>query len=284
MHNIHFLSFSDSHMGDALERIGREAKKSNFFASVNLFTEHDFDSAYWEQYHLWYEANKKGYGYWAWKPYFIKKILAQIDYGDYLCYCDSGCEINKSGKEKLHEYCRMAEKSKSGIVCWETGYKASQFTKGDIWDYFKARDSIIPSKNQIMAGVLVLHNTIDCQEFFDNWFITIHHNLHLIDDSPSLASNFYDFVENRHDQSVFNVLCRLSPGIIIRPGNTIELWPVVNRRVRRMKKEPFIVIRNKTGVSRLSKYNKIQLWIMNIIWDVENFFSDIIHRKYFSYL
>src|SRR6266498_5640911 len=33
---------------------------------------------------------KKGNGYWLWKPYFIKKTLETLDYGDYLFYSDSG--------------------------------------------------------------------------------------------------------------------------------------------------------------------------------------------------
>ena len=33
---------------------------------------------------------KKGNGYWIWKPYFIKKTLEKLNYGDYLFYCDSG--------------------------------------------------------------------------------------------------------------------------------------------------------------------------------------------------
>ena len=33
-------------------------------------------------------------------------------------------------------------------------------------------------------------------------------NFHLIDDTPSKAPNFNGFLENRHDQSIFSILCK----------------------------------------------------------------------------
>jgi len=35
-------------------------------------------------------SQKRGNGYWLWKPYFIKKTLEMLNWGDYLFYCDSG--------------------------------------------------------------------------------------------------------------------------------------------------------------------------------------------------
>ncbi len=37
-----FLSFADSRMSAALERLGRQAEALDFFDEITLFTEHDF--------------------------------------------------------------------------------------------------------------------------------------------------------------------------------------------------------------------------------------------------
>lgn len=35
-------------------------------------------------------SQKRGNGYWLWKPYFIKKSLEILNFDDFIFYCDSG--------------------------------------------------------------------------------------------------------------------------------------------------------------------------------------------------
>jgi len=41
------------------------------------------------------------------------------------------------------------------------------------------------------------------------------HHLELVDDSPSVLPNADGFIENRHDQSVFSLLCKMTEGVIL---------------------------------------------------------------------
>jgi hypothetical protein len=45
------------------------------------------------------------------------------------------------------------------------------------------------------------------------WLDVFETRFDLIDDSPSKIKNFSEFVENRHDQSVFSILCKIN-GIV----------------------------------------------------------------------
>ena len=58
---------------------------------------------FWNNHSEFILANKRGYGYWLWKPYLIMKTLEQMNDNDILVYADCGCEIesNKKNNGKL---------------------------------------------------------------------------------------------------------------------------------------------------------------------------------------
>ncbi len=71
------------------------------FNKIYSFTEQDLinDSDFWNKHKDFILKNKRGYGYWVWKPYLISKILKEINDNDILLYLDAGCELNVNGKD-----------------------------------------------------------------------------------------------------------------------------------------------------------------------------------------
>ena len=57
------------------------------------------DSEFWVKHGNFIENNKRGYGYWLWKSYIVKKQLELMKEGDILLYADSGCVMNMNGKK-----------------------------------------------------------------------------------------------------------------------------------------------------------------------------------------
>ena len=47
------------------------------------------------------DGNKRGYGYFMWKPYIIKEILSEINYGDIINYVDIGFHVIKENSKNL---------------------------------------------------------------------------------------------------------------------------------------------------------------------------------------
>ena len=43
-----------------------------------------------------------------------------------------------------------------------------------------------------------------------DWIEVFEKRFDLIDDTPSKLKNFEKFIENRHDQSVFSILCKIN--------------------------------------------------------------------------
>ena len=85
-----------------------------------------------------------------------------------------------------------------------------QYTKSDLFHYFNSiKDRDITHTPQYWAGSFFLKKNIFSNKFLDQWIDVFIKNFNLVDDSPSKIDNFDGFIENRHDQSVFSLLCKL---------------------------------------------------------------------------
>ena len=86
---------------DAGNRLINQINNTELFDKTILYTDIDLknDSEFWNKHSNFILKNKKGFGYWLWKPYIIKKTIAQMKDGDILLYLDAGCEFNIKKKE-----------------------------------------------------------------------------------------------------------------------------------------------------------------------------------------
>jgi hypothetical protein len=60
---------------DAVNRLINQVKILNIFDKIIGYTDNDLknDVEFWTKHSNFIENNKRGYGYWLWKPYIIKK-------------------------------------------------------------------------------------------------------------------------------------------------------------------------------------------------------------------
>ena len=95
---------------------------------------------------------KKGAGYWLWKPYIINKALAEINYGDYLVYADSGSfYMNSVGKavEKM-------EVEQTDLFLSEVDYFEGEYSKRDAFVLMNADEEHIRKTKQMDAAFFVI--------------------------------------------------------------------------------------------------------------------------------
>ena len=60
----------------------------------------------------------------------------------------------------------------------------------------------------MQAGILMMKKCDVITSLINEWYDICSNNYHLIDDSPSIEKNFDNFIENRHDQSIYNLLVK----------------------------------------------------------------------------
>ena len=207
----YFLTFGGPTIGyrNRVNQVTNDIKKFNIFDNIFGFNDDILkqDKIFWQKHGHFLESNRRGYGYWLWKSYLVNKIINKMNDGDILLYCDTGCEFNINGKNRLEEYLEIVKNSESGILTFYLKYPEYEWTKNDLFENLNCSDEIKNSK-QNMATIFFIKKCANSVEFLKKWYETCC-NYNLINDSPSISSNHPEFKEHRHDQSVLSCLCKI---------------------------------------------------------------------------
>jgi hypothetical protein len=199
----------------SLRRIGAEAKSMGVFHKIHLFTEEHFDRDFIAQHGNFIRKNPRGYGYWLWKPYFLRRVMASMADDDILVYADAGCTFNKAGRERLLEYIEMCKGDEKN-VSFQTGHKDKYWCKMDLISSLGAES--LSESGQLIATTFIISKCQKMVDLIERWY-RLAQDYHLLDDSPSIIGNAPGFVEHRHDQSIFSLL-RKEAGSKILPDET----------------------------------------------------------------
>ncbi len=245
MPETYFVSFADRSYASQ-KRIAREAKKMCFFNYIFVDDERAFEPWYFKKYKdRWSE---RGFGYWQWKSYLIRRVMDRMDEGDYLVYADAGCTLNPCGITRLKEYLQMVTDAESGVLGFNQHFREAEWTKADLFAYFnELGNPKYLNHGQVAATCIILQKKTTSQQLIDEWFYIMHSRHDLASDATSTIPNDPDFKVNRYDQSVFSLLMVKYGGIelpveeIFTEGDWAELkdYPIWATR-KRMKKRSFI--------------------------------------------
>jgi len=224
--NKALLSFADKVLWRSLKRLSEQAEKIDYFDRVFLYDENSFSPEFRRTFRNKLSRNVRGFGYWCWKPELIYDTLLQLDWGDLLLYLDAGCHLNSRGRWRLEQYFSLLNESEIGMVGFqaeEPSYSNSplehdgrtlfdqpnyKWIKGDLFDHFGVRENKRFTHSQaIGAGIILVRKCEASLSIVDEWRSIIRTNFSLLDDSPSISSNFEGFIEHRHDQAIFTLLC-----------------------------------------------------------------------------
>jgi len=204
-----FITFgggSDDYI-KAGQRLKSQADGLKLFDQSILYTDVDLknDKLFWDRHGQFVELNKRGYGYWLWKPYIIKKQMDQMKDGDILLYLDSGCEIDIRYRDTMIRHFETVRRDL--IIGLSTIFKEKQWTKMDLMVAMDAMDSKYMDTLQRQGGIIMLYVCDRTRQLVDQWY-GLAGDYHLIDDSSSIQKNDPIFIEHRHDQSIFSILTK----------------------------------------------------------------------------
>ena len=191
---------------DAVERLTKQASNLNLFDKIIAYTDKDLinDNEFWTQHSNFIQNNSKGYGYWLWKSYIIKKTMETLNNDDILLYLDCGCELNINKKNILNTYFELVKNE------YIIGTKISiekYWNKMDLLLKLDMIDDKYLDTPMHQAG-LILFNVCDKTRDLVNKWYELSSDYHNIDDSNSISKNLDCFIEHRHDQSIFSLLTK----------------------------------------------------------------------------
>ena len=221
---IILVSFATLDLKKSILRFTSQANSSNFYNKVNILTPKNFNLEEKNKINvLLSKGKKRGYGYWFWKPLLLYKILKNLNEGDIVHYLDIGFHINLNFKNRFNYYIKKLRDNKNWLLAFQyyplRKYNSKlakfpdryeyQYTKKDLFNYFKvSKNKKITHSPQFHAGNFFIKKNIKSKKFLEDWIKVFEKNFGLIDDTPSKTKNFNGFIENRHDQSVFSILCK----------------------------------------------------------------------------
>ena len=235
LHKKWFITFGaggDNYVA-AGNRLIAQVQELGIFDNIILYTENDLiQDSYWEKHKDFIANNKRGYGYWLWKPYIIKKTLDLMNKDDILLYLDSGCEVHISKKNRMFTFFEYVKQDYI-IGCPADTNLERKWTKRDLFEFFSMNTMEYLDSVQQQAGALLLLKNDKVTSFVNEWYNT-GCQYHLIDDTPSLLENTSDFIEHRHDQSIYSLLLK---------KYNIQSDKNINNCIE--------YIRNRTGISKL---------------------------------
>lgn len=144
---------------------------------------------------------QRGNGLWLWKPYFVDRILNNMENGDILFYCDSGAFFIRNKKYILN--------SMGSDDIWATTVPLpeKQFTKKDTLDGMGCLTTEYTESNQIQATFFAIRKTAFTTEFVKEW-LKLCCRQELLDGDMCTMPNETFFIAHREDQSIFSLLCK----------------------------------------------------------------------------
>jgi hypothetical protein len=221
------VAFADSRLQPSAMRLARQAAEMRVYDRVLIMNERDLQPAFRARYRHQLRPGTRGFGYWVWKPEVLRQVGATCADGDLLQYVDIGCHLHPPGRARLEEYFAMAADAECGMLAFALRLPADHgasrwqghpprdlsercWTKGDLLDHLGVRHrSDVVDTPQVIATHFFMRWGTATRLFLDRWGAVWAHDFTLMDDTPSRSDNLPGFIEHRHDQSVFSILCKL---------------------------------------------------------------------------
>lgn len=208
--NLHLLTFGapKEKYDWTLSRLKKEAEYVKQFKSINIFTEKNiFNFCHELEDHKKFMMNSRGYGYWIWKYFLISKLFESILDNEVILYIDAGSTINENGLDRLKDYYEMAVESE--LLSFQMEHIENQYTKKDTYDKVFPSEEKYYKTGQIHASCFLIKKTENTINFIEEIKkLCIEGNYHYINDGQSVNSNEKNFIEHRHDQSIFSLLVK----------------------------------------------------------------------------
>ena len=204
-HKKYFLVYDDGTHTTYLDKLISSVKQHSDFIVI-IYNKSDIDTEFMTNNDRILNE-KRGGGYWLWKPYIINKTLSKIDEGDYLFYLDSKYYFVENFKDLYENIMK-----KNDIILWSnkpnenTNYMKN-YCKMDIIKKYDIEDIVLnQNATECWAGAIFIKKMPYIEKLMKEWLTMCCCVYEDISDTTSLLPNYKNVSDHRHDQSLLSVL------------------------------------------------------------------------------
>lgn len=243
---ISLVSFFSTSWEKAGKRFLEQAKDTNLFYNIKVFTEDSLEkeTKFFADNKEFIAKHRHGFGGWIWKPYIIEWAFNTYTDSDYIMYLDIGSEfnINEDTIDRFYDYVSIAEKDT--VFGFRNRDLEQNLTHCSVIEniYSGAKDS-----RQFEANTLIFKNNKDSVNIVSDWLNNCLDN-NYFNISPTDRYNCCEYWggTHLHDQSTLSCILKKNKiegisdeGSWYFPGNSISTSISKNR-----KKYPLFTARN----------------------------------------
>ena len=182
----------------------RSGLKAGLFDKVISYSPKDIEPDFFKK-NIKILNQKKGNGYWLRKPYFIKKTLDALSFGDFLFYCDSGSYFIRA----IDPLINILTKNGQDLMVFKMMNIERVWTKRDAFILMGCDDTKYSESGQRLASFSLWKKSKFTMDFI-NEFLFFAQDERIITDIENQCGylNYPGFKEHRHDQSIFSLLTK----------------------------------------------------------------------------
>ena len=151
-------------------------------------------------------SQRRGVGYWLWKPYFIDRLIWTMNEDDILFYADAGSYFVR----RMEPVFDAVQTDRNGVLAFNMsgGHTEKYWTKRDVFRTIGAETAEYTDTPQRMASFMVFRGTAFAKALVRE-YLNLCCNAHLITDEANVDGWVEPkFQDNRHDQSIWSVLTK----------------------------------------------------------------------------
>jgi hypothetical protein len=182
----------------------KTGKKAGLFDEVISYSLKDIEIGFFER-NKKILSQKKGNGYWLWKPYFIKKSLELLDFGDFLFYSDSDSYFIKP----ITPLIDISLNTGQEIIVFELTHIEKVWTKRDAFLLLDCDSPRYSESKQRLASFSLWKKSRSTMIFI-NEYLRYAQDERIITDLENQCGypNYPEFKEHRHDQSILSLMTK----------------------------------------------------------------------------
>lgn len=216
---IYGINFADQRY-KALQRLSLEMLSRHFF-KFKPYGWEDIDKETLENNSSLFESQEQmsvahcrhEHGFWFWKPLIIMDSFKGMSEGDILVYSDSGSPFNYLRIPDI----RRAFKSNDSLmfIVKKSSKPERQYTKRDLFVGMDCDTAEYTDTCQYIATSFAIRKSKESVSFLNEWSLLCNQK-HLISDDANVLGmdNYPEFLDHRHDQSIFSLLCKRHASIV----------------------------------------------------------------------
>jgi len=181
---------------------------------------------FWKNHSEILKARVPGFGWWIWKPEYIRLCLNEIPEGDGLFYLDAGSFVDTtpSGISQLNSYLNLGEVH-SVLVAHGQEFKEKNYSSSSLMDLVGLS---LAQRNspQHYAGCLFIRNNKEGRKFVEQWGYLSCTNQHEYLYPTERQPEDEQLVNHMYDQAILSCLAKSQNVFSIEIGDKVKVGTI----------------------------------------------------------